>query len=86
LKCCVPCASRDHKALLQAVLDIQWHDNVKARILDQRAAQQPSCRARPRRPPMRSQEAIHAYLATGKLPRLPRSNMTLPPKKRRKSR
>jgi polyphosphate kinase len=23
-----------HKALLQAVLDIQWHDNVKARILD----------------------------------------------------
>ena len=34
---------------------------------------------------IRSQEEIHDYLATGELPRLPRSNMSLPPK-RRKSR
>jgi polyphosphate kinase len=74
-----------HKALLQAVLDIQWHDNVKARILDskQRNAMVPR---KAKTSAVRSQEAIHAYLATGKLPRLPRSNMTLPPKKRRKSR
>jgi len=50
---------------LQAIIDLQWHDNVKARILDesQRNAFKVSKGAR-----LRSQEAIDVYLRTGELP------------------
>ena len=50
---------------LQAIIDLQWYDNVKARILDesQRNAFKVSKGAR-----LRSQEAIDVYLRTGELP------------------
>ena len=69
------------KDLLQAVLDIQWHDNVKARILDSEQGNQLVPR-KPKVAAIRSQEVIHRYLATGKMPRLPKSNMSLPAKRR----
>lgn len=75
-----PVREQAHKDTLQAVLDIQWHDNVKARVLDKEQSNQLVKRRR-KSALIRSQEAIHAYLATGKMPRLPRSNM-LPPKRR----
>jgi len=50
---------------IQAIIDLQWHDNVKARIID---AEQ-SNRMKPRRGArLRSQDAIHLYLQTGELP------------------
>jgi polyphosphate kinase len=62
---------------LQDILDQQWHDNARARVLD--AAQKNSMVKRRRKAAsIRSQETIHRYLSTGKLPRYPRSNM-LPP-------
>lgn len=76
-----PVREQIHKETLQAVLDIQWHDNVKARVLDKEQSNQLVKRRR-KSALIRSQEAIHAYLATGKMPRLPRSNM-LPPKRRK---
>ena len=83
----VLCPVRDPAAqkLVQTVLDIQWHDNVKARVLDRGQ----SNRRVPRKgksAAIRSQEAIHSYLRDGRRPRLPRSNMSLPAKQRRKSR
>jgi polyphosphate kinase len=49
-KCSVPMRDPDARELIQTVLDIQWHDNVKARILDRsRATSSSSGRARPRR-------------------------------------
>lgn len=71
-----------HKAQLQAVLDIQWHDNVKARVLD-RGQSNTLVKRRKGSAAIRSQEAIHDYLAKGKLPRLPRSNMSMPAKRRK---
>ena len=63
--------------VLQDVLDMQWHDNRRARMLD--AAQSNRfVAARGKGGAIRSQEAIHRYLATGKLPRYPRSNMRPP--------
>jgi polyphosphate kinase len=73
-----------HKEMLQVLLDLQWHDNVKARVLDRGQSNEFVAR-RAKSKLIRSQEAIHDYLVTGKKPRLPRSNMSLPPK-RRKSR
>jgi polyphosphate kinase len=70
------------KDMLQAILDIQWHDNVKARVLDREQSNRLVAR-KPNVAAVRSQEVIHRYLASGKLPRIPRSNMSLPPKKRR---
>lgn len=51
---------------LQAIFDIQWCDNVKARILD--AAQTNQFRSKGNTQKIRSQEAIHQYLKTGSLP------------------
>ncbi|MBN48299.1 MAG: polyphosphate kinase 1 [Spongiibacteraceae bacterium] len=65
-----PIYDPEHQATLQAVLDIQWSDNVKARTLD--AAQSNYLRL-PRKKKakrIRSQEAIHRYLQSGRLPRL----------------
>lgn len=50
---------------IQAIIDLQWHDNVKARIID--AAQSNTMRPR-RGARLRSQEAIHLYLRSGELP------------------
>ncbi|MEM1143540.1 MAG: polyphosphate kinase 1 [Pseudomonadota bacterium] len=68
---------------LQDILDIQWHDNVKARILD-RAQSNRRVSRKGKVSLIRSQEAVANYLATGKKPRLPRCNMSLPPKLRKK--
>jgi polyphosphate kinase len=70
---------------IQAVLDIQWHDNVKARVLD-RAQTNVLVPRKRKTAAIRSQEAIHSYLSEGKMPRLPRSNMSLPPNQRRNKR
>lgn len=68
--------------VLQDVIDIQWHDNQRARVLD--AAQSNEfVSTGAKAVAIRSQEAIHRYLASGKRPRYPRSNMRLPPKRRR---
>jgi polyphosphate kinase len=81
----VLCPVKDPAAqqVLQTVLDIQWHDNVKARLLDRGQGNDMVPRKRGAAA-IRSQEAIHRYLKSGKLPRLPKSNMSLPPKRRKK--
>ena len=76
-----PVRDRHAKEMIQTILDIQWHDNVKARILD-RGQSNKLVRRRGKTAAIRSQEVIHTYLATGRKPRLPRSNMSLPAKKR----
>jgi polyphosphate kinase len=65
------------------VLDQQWHDNVKARVLDQ-DQDNSYVPVRPKSARIRSQESIHRYLSTGKLPRYPKSRMNVPAKRRRK--
>ncbi len=50
---------------LQNIIDIQWNDNVKARILD---AEQSNKMRNRRGALIRSQEAIHHYLQNGELP------------------
>ena len=76
-----PVRHESGKAMLQAVLDIQWHDNLKARVIDREQANRPVPR-RPKAAAIRSQEVIHRYLASGRMPRIPRSNMSLPAKRR----
>lgn len=84
----VVCPIRDPAAqkTLQDILDQQWHDNVKARIIDQHQINE--FVPRPHKAPMiRSQESIHRYLATGKLPRYPKTPATgKKPQRRRKRR
>ena len=54
---------------LQDILDIQWADNVKARVID--ASHTNSFRPRKKsKVKIRSQILIHKYLSTGKMPRL----------------
>ena len=80
----VLCPVRDHDAqkMLQDVLDQQWRDNVKARILD---AEQLNKRVPAGKTvKIRSQESIHRYLSTGKLPRYPKTTLRRPAKRRRK--
>ncbi|WP_372879112.1 polyphosphate kinase 1 [Spongiibacter marinus] len=54
---------------IQSIIDIQWADNVKARLIDpsQTNAFRPRKKSSPR---VRSQLQIHSYLESGKLPRL----------------
>lgn len=78
-----PVYDADAQAMIQDILDMQWHDNVRARQLDRSQAN----KAVPRKAKsaaIRSQESIHAYLSSGKKPRIPRSNMLLPAKQRKK--
>jgi polyphosphate kinase len=77
-----PIFDQEVQAVIQNVLDLQWHDNVKARILDRNQTNE-FVRSRPKAPRIRSQEAIHRYLGTGKLPRYPKSKMRRPTKRRR---
>jgi polyphosphate kinase len=59
------------QAMIQNIIDIQWADNVKARIID--ASQSNVFRVRkPGTRRIQSQELIHDYLERGKLPRLPK--------------
>jgi polyphosphate kinase len=79
-----PIKDSSAKETVQTVLDVQWHDNVKARVLD-RQQQNALVPRKSNSAAIRSQEAIHTYLATGRTPRIPRSNMSLPPKQRKKA-
>ncbi|EAQ99327.1 polyphosphate kinase 1 [Congregibacter litoralis] len=79
-----PIYDADAKATIQDVLDIQWHDNVRARVID-KAQSNEFVPRKAKSAAIRSQEAIHSFLSTGKKPRIPRSNMLLPAKQRKKS-
>jgi len=78
-----PIFDKGAQDMIQNILDQQWHDNVKARVLD---AQQQNVyvKSKPKATKIRSQESISRYLHTGKLPRYPRSEMHKPAKRRRK--
>ena len=81
----MPVFDQEAQELIQAVPDQQWHDNVKARVLD--ASQQNEfAESKKKDAKIRSQETIHRYLSTGKLPRYPRSRMNEPARRRRKMR
>ena len=79
----VPIFDEDAQRLLQDTLDQQWHDNTRARILDK---EQRNAYVRPTKKVarIRSQESIHRYLSSGKLPRYPKSTMSKPARRRRK--
>ena len=77
-----PVHDTDAQQLLQDVLDQQWHDNVKARVLDE--GQSNEMMGGRKSVKIRSQESIHRYLQTGKLPRYPKSTIAQPAKRRRK--
>lgn len=79
------CPILDERAqkIIQDVLDQQWYDNVKARIIDQHQTNR-FVTSEKKAPRIRSQETIHRYLVTGKLPRYPKSLMHEPIRRRRK--
>ena len=78
-----PIFDQDAQQTIQDTLDQQWHDNTKARILDQNQTNQ-KIKTQKRVARIRSQESIHRYLVDGKLPRYPKSRMNVPAKRRRK--
>ena len=78
-----PIFDADAQQMLQDILDQQWHDNTKARALDADQTNRIPAPAK-KAAKIRSQETIHRYLATGKLPRYPKSTMRQPSKRRRK--
>ena len=77
-----PIEDPDLQQQLQDILDQQWYDNVKARVLDRRQSNALVTRGKTT-PALQSQEMTHRYLATGKKPRTPRSLMNQPSKRRR---
>ena len=78
-----PILDEDAQELIQNVLDQQWYDNVKARTLDIEQTN-PLPTPKKKAAAIRSQESIHRYLSTGKLPRYPKSTMRQPSVRRRK--
>jgi len=79
-----PVFDEDAQRLIQDLLDQQWHDNEKARILDQNQTNA-YVKRRKKAAKIRSQFTIPRYLASGKLPRYPKSRMKEPARRRRKS-
>jgi polyphosphate kinase len=77
-----PIFDEDAQRIIQDTLDQQWHDNVRARVMDRNQINV-MVQARKKTTKIRSQESIHRYLATGKLPRYPKSRMNQPAKRRR---
>ena len=71
------------QTVIQDILDQQWHDTVKSRKLDA-SQKNRKILSRSKSSSIRSQETIHRYLATGRLPRYPKSEMRSPIKRRRK--
>jgi polyphosphate kinase len=78
-----PILDRDAQKCIQDILDQQWHDNIKARILDQYQAND-FVKSKKKTTHIRSQETIHRYLRTGKLPRYPKTRKTVTARRRRK--
>jgi len=77
-----PIEDRSVQQQLQDILDQQWHDNVKARVLNEAQDNEMVGRAKTT-PALRSQETIHRYLQTGKKPRMPRTLMRQASRRRR---
>ncbi len=77
-----PVKDPDAQKTLQDILDQQWNDNVKARSLN--AGHINDRVERKKRVRIRSQETIHGYLATGKLPRYAKTPTPKKVKRRRK--
>ncbi len=73
----------DAQRIIQDTLDQQWYDNVRARVLDQNQVNR-MVPSKKKATKIRSQESIHRYLATGKLPRYPKSRMNEPARRRRR--
>ncbi|WP_372764349.1 polyphosphate kinase 1, partial [Litorivivens sp.] len=73
-----PIYDEGHKKTLQDILDIQWSDNVKARVLDATQANRLRLPRKKNAKRIRSQEAIHRYLSKGRLPRLRKLNYKPP--------
>ena len=78
-----PIFDADAQDMIQAILDQQWNDNVKARVIDAEQANK-KVKLGKKEPRLRSQETIHRFLASGKKPRYPKSTMVEGPKRRRK--
>ena len=76
-----PILDKDAQKTVQDILDQQWHDNVKARELDSEQVNRYVKHSKGVK--IRSQETIHRYLSTGKLPRYPKSGMHRPARRRR---
>jgi len=79
-----PIFDEDAQRLIQDLLDQQWHDNEKARVLDQNQTNA-YVKRRKKAAKIRSQFTIHRYLTSGKLPRYPKSRMKEPARRRRKA-
>ena len=73
----------DAQRIIQDTLDQQWYDNTRARVLDQNQTNS-YVQTKKRATRIRSQDSIHRYLSTGKLPRYPKSRMHQPARRRRK--
>ncbi len=73
----------DAQRIIQDTLDQQWYDNARARVLDQNQTNS-YVQTKKRATRIRSQDSIHRYLSTGKLPRYPKSRMHQPARRRRK--
>ena len=80
-----PVLDEEAQKMIQDILDQQWHDNVKARVIDQNQVNE-LIDNKKKVARIRSQETIHRYLSEGKLPRYPKSRMNVPAKRRRKLR
>jgi polyphosphate kinase len=77
-----PIRDADAQKMLQDILDQQWYDNVKARLLDAEQINQRVPAGKTVK--IRSQESIYRYLSSGKLPRYPKTVLRGPVKRRRK--
>ena len=80
-----PVTDEAAQTLLQDVLDQQWNDNSKARVIDSKQGNEMVVSSG-RATLVRSQETIHRYLQTGKSPRMPKSSMRTPSVRRRRGR
>ncbi|MDA8739054.1 polyphosphate kinase 1 [Luminiphilus sp.] len=80
-----PVTDEAAQTLLQDVLDQQWNDNSKARMIDSKQGNE-MVASSGRATLVRSQETIHRYLQSGKSPRMPKSSMRTPSVRRRRGR
>ena len=78
-----PILDVDAQRMVRDILDKQWYDNVKARKLDKDQTNA-FARAKKKAARIRSQQSIHRYLSTGKLPRYPKSKWNQKAKRRTK--
>ncbi|MDB2434519.1 polyphosphate kinase 1 [Luminiphilus sp.] len=80
-----PVTDEAAQTLLQDVLDQQWNDNSKARVINSKQGNE-MVASSGRATLVRSQETIHRYLQSGKSPRMPKSSMRTPSVRRRRGR